>query len=239
MWVRPLGTVPFRPRPARSLTSVICALVLLSCGDIEVNPGPESPSQSFGSSQFINFGVLNIRSVVHKAPSLHDIINYFQLDVIALTETWIDDDAPPAIKNDVAPDGYSVLHVHRAAVLGGSTRGGGLAVVHRNTLPVRVHPLSTSTIAHTTYDRQIVKLVLPSSFIIIVNIYRPPAGSNASFIEELADLIASIVANTNDKLLLCGDFNCPASDGSHVDDDLQSLLKSFGLDLLDHEPTRG
>ena len=56
----------------------------------------------------------------------------------------------------------------------------------------------------------------------------------ASFIEELADLIASIVANTNDKLLLCGDFNCPGTDGSHVDDNLQSLLKSFGLDLLVH-----
>ena len=66
---------------------VICALVLLSCGDIEVNPGPAAPSQSFGSSQFINFSVLNTRSVVHKAPSLHDIINDFQLDVIELTET--------------------------------------------------------------------------------------------------------------------------------------------------------
>ena len=180
-----MGTPPWhravRPRPARSLTSVKCALVLLSCGDIEVNPGSAAPSQSFGSSQFINFGVLNTRSVVYKAPSLHDIINDFQLDVIALTETWIDDDAPPAIKNDVAPEGFSVQRVHRAAVLGGPTRGGGLAVVHRNTLPVRVNPLATSTIAHTTYERQTVKLVLPSSFITIVNIYRPSAGSIASF----------------------------------------------------------
>ena len=156
---------------------------------------------SFGSSHFINFGVLKTRSVVHKAPSLHDIINDFQLDVVALTETWIDDDAPLAIKNDVAPEGFSILHIHRAAVLCGPTRGGGLALVHRNTLPVRVNPLSTSTIAHTTYERQIVRLVLASSSITIVNIYRPPAGSIASFIEELADLIASIVANTNDKLL--------------------------------------
>ena len=41
-------------------------------------------------------------------------------------------------------------------------------------------------------------LIFPSSSITIVNIYRPPAGSIASFIEELADLIASIIANTNE-----------------------------------------
>ena len=112
--------MPFRPRLARSLTSVICALILLSSGDIEVTPGscPAPPSQSFGSSQFISSGVLNTRSVVHKASSLHDIKNDFQLDVRALTKTWIDDDAPPAIKIDVAPEVFIVLHVHRAAVLG-------------------------------------------------------------------------------------------------------------------------
>ena len=81
--------------------------------------------------------------------------------------------------------------------------------------------------------------MLPSSSITIVNIYRSPAGSIASFIEELADLIASIVANTNDKLLFLGDFNCPETDDLHVDDGLKLLLKSFGLDLLVHEPTRG
>ena len=71
------------------------------------------------------------------------------------------------------------------------------------------------------------KLALPSSSIKIFNMYRPPTGSIASLMEELADFIASIVANTNDKLLLCGDFNCRGTDSSHVDDDLQSLLKSF------------
>ena len=119
---------------------------------------------------------------------------------------------PPAIKFDVAPEDFNVLHVHRAAVLCGPTRGEGLAVVHQNTLPVRVHPLSTSKIAHSIYERQIVKLVLPSSSITIVNNYRPLAGSIASFIEELADLIVFILANTNDKLLLCADFICPGTD---------------------------
>ena len=157
----PHGTVPFRPRPARSLTSVIRALVLLSCGDIEVNPGLAAPSQSFGSSQFINFGVLNTRSVVHKAPSLHDIIDDFQLDVIALTETWIDDDAPSRTTSRLRVSVFYTYIAQQSSAV--QLAAGGLAVVHRNTLPVRVHPLSTSTIAHTTYERQIVKLVLPSS----------------------------------------------------------------------------
>ena len=54
-------------------------------------------------------------------------------------ETWIDDDAQHAVKNDAVPEGFSILHVHQPAVLGGSTRGGGLPVVNRNTLPIQVH----------------------------------------------------------------------------------------------------
>ena len=59
-----------------------------------------------------------------------------------------------------------------------------------------------------------------------MTIYRPPAGPIASFIDELADPIASIIDNTNDKLL-GDDFNCSGVDGSYVDDDLLSLVESF------------
>lgn len=66
----------------------------------------------------------------------------------------------------------------------------------------------------------------------------PVAGSIASFIGELTDLITSIVANINDKLLY-GNFNCSGVDGSHVDDDLQLLWESFGFELLVHKPMLG
>jgi len=52
--------------------------------------------------------------------------------VLALTETWIPSDAPGAVKLDVAPPGYSVVHHHRGPSSGG--RGGGVALVYRDSV---------------------------------------------------------------------------------------------------------
>ena len=52
-----------------------------------MNPGPNF------NSKFINFGLLNGQSVVHKAALVHVIIADYKFDVLALTETWIPSDA--------------------------------------------------------------------------------------------------------------------------------------------------
>ena len=117
-------------------------------------------------------------------------------------------DAPLAILNNVAPAGYSVLHVYRLAAPGGSARGGGLAVVYRNTVPVQVHPLA-SVAPPSTHERQVVRIVLPSSSLTIINIYHPPSGPISQFLDELGDFLATLVSSSSDKFLLCGDLNCP------------------------------
>ena len=65
------------------------------------------------SSDSIRFGSLNNRSAVHKAALLHDTISDFRLNVLALQETWITADASLAVKADIAPDGFSAIHVQR------------------------------------------------------------------------------------------------------------------------------
>ena len=64
--------------------------------------------------------------MVHKPASIHDIIKDISLDIFALQETWISADALPAIKDDIAPAGYSCLHVCR------ESHGGGLGLIYRN-----------------------------------------------------------------------------------------------------------
>jgi len=86
---------------------VLVALLLL-LGGIEVNPGPSTSPSSF-------VGLLNSRSACHKAALIHDVIADSKLDILLLTETWIPSDAPDAVKLDVAPSGYSVVHRHRTA----------------------------------------------------------------------------------------------------------------------------
>ena len=52
-------------------------LLLLLCGDVAVNPGPT------------NFGFVNCRSIRHKGPLLHDLIQCSDLDILGLAETQI------------------------------------------------------------------------------------------------------------------------------------------------------
>ena len=65
----------------------------------------------------LRFGQLNSRSVTKRIAVLHDTIHDHNLDFIAITETWIKDSAPDAIKLDVAPAGFSVTHAHRGSSL--------------------------------------------------------------------------------------------------------------------------
>ena len=114
----------------QSSPAVLVAMILL-LGGVETNPGPAASTAQSGAA----FGLLNARSVVHKATLIHDVIADHRLDVLAITETCTTSDAPDAIKLDVAPPGFQVTHQPR----GSSTdkRGGGIAIIHRDNIVSR------------------------------------------------------------------------------------------------------
>jgi len=115
------GSSIYRPSRRRSPAAVVVALLLL--GGVEPNPGPSSAAT-------MSFSLLNARSAHHKAALNHDVIDDHRpergghcgrrrtLDVLALTETWIPSDAPDAVKLDVTPPGYSVIHCHHCSSTG-------------------------------------------------------------------------------------------------------------------------
>ena len=113
-WSRPSDGVPFRPRPGRSMLTSFVAYLLLS---IESNPGPST----------VRFGSLNAGGANKKGALLDDTIRDNRLDVLAICESSISDEAPSAIRNDIAPSNFSVLHVHRppSTDTGRRQRGGG------------------------------------------------------------------------------------------------------------------
>ena len=142
-WARPLGMVPFRPRGTASRRGVFLALLLLLSGNVAENPGPICHPQ-VPSSTSINLASLNVRSAVGKSALIHNIIADDNIDVFALSETWIQQDAPSVFLQDPAPEGYRIIHVHRKITADGPTRGGGLAIISRDSIPVRTHPLAGS-----------------------------------------------------------------------------------------------
>ena len=102
--------------------------ILLLIAGVESNPGPSARNTQRSNLQF---GLFNVRSVVKKAASIHTLLAHDDLDVLALTETWIRVDNPEAVKLDIAPSGYAVHHVRRT-----TGRGGGLAFLHRTSVNI-------------------------------------------------------------------------------------------------------
>jgi len=181
---------------------------------------------------------LNARSAVQKAALIEDVINDNRLDALAVCESWIRDDAPAAIKNDIAPSNYSVLHVHRSQK---STNdrlkmGGGLAFIHRDDTAAR--PIKV-TLTPTTYELQLVGLQLNKVLVKVANIYRPPSSSKSMFLDEFAELLTTIGSGIGERRIICGDFNMPGADEATIDDQLATLLDVHGYEQHVTGPTRG
>lgn len=82
--------------------------------------------------------LLNVRSVKNKAMIVKDYVVDNDIDIMALTETWL----RPGNTNDVevgtlCPTGYRFLHVPRS-----HSRGGGVGVLFKDNLDINFTPSS-------------------------------------------------------------------------------------------------
>jgi hypothetical protein len=181
----------YMPRSNYSQNTIYISLLLL-LGGIEANPGP-------ANSSAVRLGSLNAGSAIHKSALIDDLIRDNRLDVLAVCESWIRDDAPDVIKKDIAPSGFSVLHVHRPPVAGTgrSKKGGGLAFVYYNNMSAR--PISTK-FSPTSFELQLVGLQVNNILVKVANIYRPPSSSKMTFLDEFANLLSTIAQRSNERL---------------------------------------
>jgi len=62
--------------------------------------------------------------------------------------------------------------------------------------------------------------------------------STSQFLDELADVLSAVSAATTDRLLLCGDLNCPGVDAVSVADELSDVIDTVGLQQHVREPTQ-
>src|SRR5208282_908312 len=137
------------------------------------------------------------------------------------------------------------------------TRGGGLCIIHRDSITAKSHSLQRS-LSYSSFECQLVTLHVggPGSTagdVTIAVIYRPPPKKSkqpiktpsssptsiASFVDELSDLLVKVGDVIDaDQLAMCGDFNCPGVDSTSVRGDLPSLLDAHGLQQVVNASTR-
>jgi len=183
--------------------------------------------------RFVPLALVNARSLNKRTNVIgHHIITY-NLDLIAVTETWLNADCGDGDLLNICPAGYSAVH---SARLG--KRGGGLALIHRDSIRVEV---VTSRFSCNSFEHMVVLLRFNCISIRLVIVYRPPSQSTkcseGQFLSDFTDFLQLLVV-TGGKLLIVGDFNIHtdvATNSTAIK--LQSILHSFGLSQHVNGPT--
>ena len=165
---------------------------------------------------------VNCHSVVNKTSDFKVELMEHNLDVCALTETWIrEGDDTTAIK--LCLDGYASVSIPREGRI-----SGGIAIVHRLDITLR----SKSVHNYQTMECAYFLLYFQNILVNLCVIYRPLDTSIAAFCEDLMDYQERNVTSPG-KMIIVGDINIHTNKEQHPDTALfQETLD--GLALRDH-----
>jgi exonuclease III len=141
--------------------------------------------------------------VKNKAVSLCDFILSNQIDLFAITETWLVDELDKFVLSELVPNGYDVQHVPR-----GKRKGGGVAIVHSNAIKLKPTPQHT---AYTHFEFMTRTVSANNHHFHLCVVYRPPPSKGnqyktSTFFEEWSEFLNNFVI-TQGELLITGDLN--------------------------------
>ena len=171
----------------------------------------------------LNFVCLNIRSLKNKTTNLFDFIVSHNLDVLALTETWLCN-GDNIILNELLPPGYDIRHVDRGR------RGGGVALIYKKYISFR-NIVTTNEITQFELLDCIIKVNKLSTRVVVV--YRPPPSCKnglryEDFALEWASYIEQFV-EVQEELLIVGDFNIHVDSSNNESQSFLNILNANGL----------
>lgn len=142
----------------------------------------------------INIGNVNIRSLNSGFDLFKDIISENSLDVIGITETWLQEDFPSKY---VSIKDYNLVRSDRP------TRGGGVGIYLKQCYKFKVY------YKHENFDSGLeqlwIKINMNKYNIGIGIIYRPP-NVNVNCLREFFDILENIYLEVNSVIVL-GDIN--------------------------------
>ena len=174
----------------------------------------------------VKAGVLNCRSVKNKTSAIVDHVIDSDLDLIALTETWLSSsDRDQRVIGEITPPGYVFHQVPRLG-----KKGGGVAVLIRDSFKVEMKP----TFDAKSFECMELAITAASVSVKLIVVYRiPPNSKNGikrnTFALEFSSMLEKISLEPG-KLLLVGDFNIhwDNKDSSETKE-IESLLVSHNL----------
>ena len=189
----------FRTRVAydgKATATYQCCRLLLLSGDVELNPGPPPPPsdrQSRTATRQTKLSALlhNTQSIRSKLGCLRAGVEELRsYDILALTETWLDETVGDAELEAVFPD-HTWFRRDRGSV------GGGVACAVRSTL----QPIKRT---EPDNDTETLLIQLGQVNTTVAVCYRPPSDDLA--LERMCRCLADLPGGP---ILVLGDFNLP------------------------------
>ena len=183
-----------------------------------------APPEFVHRRQLCNFTLVNARSIRNKTLMLNDFIVEHDVDIFAITETWLrDSDFDDFFCFDICPAGYNFFHDPRT-----TSHGGGVTVLIKKPFKVVKQQQLANFKSFEAYEA--VLKSYGNYNLRLVNIYRPPPStanglSVALFLEEFSRYLEHLNLAPG-LLLMSGDFNF------HVDRPNDSNSRRF-MSILD------
>ena len=207
--------------------------LLLQCGDIETNPGPDSGEGSTADSSDLSatsFELLsnhlailhlNIQSLIPKMDIIRSEAEAY--DVLVFSESWLNQNTN---SSDIQIEHF--MPPFRSDRQG--RPGGGVAVYARNSLSCK----RRSDLELPGVESVWVQIQVKSKKILIGGFYRPPNSGQDYF--ELIKESVDRACNTNiADVVITGDFNIDMSQNNN--NKIKELMLEYNLKQLISEPT--
>ena len=176
----------------------------------------------------VKLGVMNARSVANKLDYVFDHIIDNNLDIVALTETWLSNEEVNnrRVVMECSTHGFTLHHVPRNS---GRTGGGVGVLINDRVKPVtRLEPINNAV----SFESMEMIITIVSISIRLVVIYRmPPSKKNkrGTFVTEFSDYLEKLSC-LRGNLIIVGDFNINWLDTSDSERrNLFNILETFGL----------
>ena len=197
----PVGASPSAIKAAKTIVTA----VPLTVGATAVPPAV--------TGEQIRIVLMNAQSVRNKTMLINEYVRDDDIDILAITETWLKRGGDSAIITELAPDGYSFVHVPRQR-----GRGGGVGLLHRETYSCKL--LASPCFKHMELLRARLTGTNVRPFDVYV-VYHPHvstknSGTLTDFITELETLFNAITLSVVPAIVV-GDFNIHYDDPSKAD----------------------
>ena len=174
-----------------------------------------------------------------KSQTLQDIADGFDLKIICLMETWLNDSISDF---EILPSGYNIFRNDRKLRTGGGVLTAVKSTIHSNQLPLPGLPAD--------FEAVLVEIenLKSNRKILTINCYCPPKDSNfVTYFKSMLDLIAFSQLQFH-SIIILGDFNFPGIQwidytgfpNSAINDEQSfvDVLKDLFIYQLNDTPTR-